>query len=361
MRYKIIHLSRYLLILLFFAVFSFLFLIKGRATANGVIEGLKICSGVVLPSLFPFTVLSVFMLKSGFFKATEKYVNKLSNKIFKLSGSELSVFIISLIGGYPIGAKLINDMYEDNLINESRAKKLLLASINGGPSFIIFTVGELILSNKNLGYVFFVSNLITSLLFLLILFFKEKNYKSSDTKTIISNSVADCFVLSVESACKMFLNICGWIILFSGILSGISAVLSGKSPFILLPLNLFLEITVGITKAKEFSMPIPMFSFLISFSGISGICQIKACLKNLNISFKCILASRIIHGIISSLITKTVLKLFPQPAYTLSNGITPQFNGFNLNIATVFLMVLCVFYIIYLNKVFFSKMHLKKQ
>lgn len=339
-------------LLLIFIILSYYLILKGSAISFGVKSGLALCSNILVPSLFLFTVLSIYILKSGAIYYIGERLSKISLKILGVNGCELSVFIISLIGGYPIGAKLINELYLDGRISKKRAIKLLYCSVNGGPSFIVYTVGGLILKNKTLGLIFLLSNTITSIFFLIVLFAKREKNKLTVKDIYSPTSLSDSLVISVEQTSKMFLNICGWVILFSGITELINSIC--KNPILSNIAKLFLEITVAITSAPQIGVKVYLYSFLISFGGFSTICQVKSACKSINPNTLFLTLSRFVHGIFASGLTLTFLSLFPTVKSTISNGVLVVSTGLNFNFSSIFLILLGFLYIIYLKQQFFA-------
>ena len=57
-----------------------------------------------------------------------------------------------MLSGYPLGAKLTCDLYNENKISKSEAQRILCFSNNSGPIFIIGTIGTQMLNNSALGY-----------------------------------------------------------------------------------------------------------------------------------------------------------------------------------------------------------------
>lgn len=347
MKIRFKNFARFILLTVIISIILLIFILYGESASNGVINGIKLCSGVIIPSLFPITILSLFALKSGSIFYLGSILNKFTKKVFNISGTEFSVFILSLIGGYPIGAKLINNLYNDNLISKKRGEKLIYCSVNAGPVFIICTVGEIILGNKNIGIILFISNLSVSFIMLILLFFKDKNV-SCASFDFAAPTVSDSFVLSVEETCKIFINICGFIILFSAVTEVVFAI-SGYEILCNLSKLLF-EISIATVHGKTLGLPVFLYSFLLSFGGISTICQIKSAASNINISFLKISISRVLHGTLTSAVTYLILKIFPQTESAISNGVLTVFGGFDFNISSIFLMILAVFYIIYLKQ-----------
>ena len=58
---------------------------------------------------------------------------------------------MSILSGYPIGAKIIHDLYSKDLITEEDAKRMSIFSTTSGPIFIIGAIGVGMLKNYKLG------------------------------------------------------------------------------------------------------------------------------------------------------------------------------------------------------------------
>ena len=54
---------------------------------NGVTEGLKVCFYIILPSLFPFMVLSTYIIKSNIFDFAYKFLAPISKFLLKEKSS----------------------------------------------------------------------------------------------------------------------------------------------------------------------------------------------------------------------------------------------------------------------------------
>ena len=114
---------------------------------KGTISGLKLFFYSVLPGLFPFMLLTKLLTELGFlFKITTRF-NNFTNKLFGTPGVSLYVFLMSIISGYPIGAKIISDLHSKNLITDNDAKKMAIFCTTSGPIFVVGTVGSLMFGN----------------------------------------------------------------------------------------------------------------------------------------------------------------------------------------------------------------------
>ena len=111
-----------ILTLLIFAII-FIIILNPTKYSAGTISGLKLFFFSVLPGLFPFMLLTKLITEIGFiFNITQKF-DRFSYKVFGTPGVSLYAYFMSILSGYPIGAKIISDLYKKGQINEIEAKK----------------------------------------------------------------------------------------------------------------------------------------------------------------------------------------------------------------------------------------------
>lgn len=319
------------------------------ATSKGALQGLKISSNIIIPSLFPFTVISVFLQKSGGLLWVSKKINKITYTFFKLNGTEFSVILISLLGGYPIGSKIIDELYKSRQINYKTAKKLLRFCVNPSPAFFISVVGINILNNKLVGWILLTSNTIACVV-LNLLFNNSKKSKNdySQTDYIQSISLSDAFVESVFSGAQIIISICAWVTLFSAIAEILKPLFLSHSQLVLLcPL---LEISFGINEIGKTGIPAFLYSFLLSFGGFSTICQVKQSAEKLCPSFIYIFLNRIIHGATATIISFILFRIFPISSEVFSNGADIRPAEYTLFIPSVMLIVFSVLFLMFLSQ-----------
>ena len=98
---------------------------------NGVTEGLKVCFYIILPSLFPFMVLSTYIIKSNIFDFAYKFLAPISKFLFRQSACTVPVIILSMIGGFPVGIKMVGNLLRENSITKNQAQRLCIFCMNG--------------------------------------------------------------------------------------------------------------------------------------------------------------------------------------------------------------------------------------
>lgn len=312
----------------------------------GAMKGLKISSSVIIPSLFPFTVCSVYFQKSGGLLWLSNKLDKITKKIFNFSGTEFSVILLSLLGGYPIGAKITNELFVRGELDKTTAKKLLRFCINPSPAFFISMVGMNIFKNTLVGVILFISNAISCLILSCLFTPKTKKPPIANAKSKGEN-FSDSFVYSVLIGAEITINICAFVVLFSAICEILKTMpISLKAYSFIAP---FLEISFGITEISQIGIPTYFYGFLLSFGGISTIFQVKQAAKNINPSFIFILFHRIVHGFMTLLISLLLFKLFPINYEVFSSGTVIKFTEYPLFIPSVMLIIFSVLFLMFVT------------
>ena len=119
--------------------------------------------------------------------------------IFNLPGVASFPFVMGLISGYPVGAKIVSDLYSNNLCTQKEAERMLAFTNNSGPLFIIGTVGCSFYSNTSIGILLLISHILSSICVGIILgiisrinslkiYSNQSHYKSNFSKTHRNNN-----------------------------------------------------------------------------------------------------------------------------------------------------------------------------
>ncbi|MBO7739128.1 MAG: sporulation protein, partial [Oscillospiraceae bacterium] len=114
-------------------------------------SGLKLCLDVIVPSLFPFFVISTLTVEMGLAEKMGRLIEPLMRKLFNVSGACASAFVLGFVGGYPVGAKTAIALYERGECSRREAERLLSFCNNSGPAFILGVVGAGVFSDNRVG------------------------------------------------------------------------------------------------------------------------------------------------------------------------------------------------------------------
>ena len=319
---KKIFTSIIIIIILFLISFSIL------NDSSSILESVKFSVNIwqnnVFPSLFPFFVLSELFINYGFIE----FISELFKPVMRLFGvkKEASfIFVMSIISGFPSNAKYVKELYNQKLINEKEASKILMFTHFSNPLFILGTISILFLNNKDVGllilFCHYISNIIIGLIFRKYIFYKE-NSNISIKKSIlnmhnkrISNtkSFGEIITNSILNAINTLLLILGVITLFLIITTILNNNLK-LNDFYTSILNGFIEMTQGLKYVSMLNISLKFKTIIsvmiISFGGLSVHMQIISILSDTKIRYLPFLLSRIIHTILSGFLTFILFDFF---------------------------------------------------
>lgn len=110
-------------------------LIFPSETATGAGRGLAYCINILVPSLFPFMALSTLIVISGFAERIGRWFHRTVSVLFYLPGCAGAAIVMSLIGGYPVGAKGIAGLWKQGALTDEQAARMLCFCVNSGTGF----------------------------------------------------------------------------------------------------------------------------------------------------------------------------------------------------------------------------------
>lgn len=296
-----------------------LLLTMPEKAAEGVRKGLDICAVSVIPSLFPFMALSAFLINSRLCLLRGKTADIVGKKLFNLPGCALSVILMSLTGGFPVGASMTEKLLLQGEITKNQAQRMMLFCVNAGPAFIIGTVGISMLSSISAGTVILISLIISSLAvgFFSSLISDGEYAPPKDYKTEAPPEFSQAFTRSVADAAASMFSICAWVILFSCVNSFTDLLSVSESGKIFI--KSVLEVTTG-SFAAAGKVSLPVMCLIIGFGGFSVHCQVMGCVMESGMKPSLFLAARIINGAIAAMACAVILEFFPVAETVMSNA-----------------------------------------
>lgn len=284
------------------AVAALVLLLEPAAISEAVRYSVNICLEVMIPSLFAFTVLAVYLQESGLYHVVLRPLTLPLSKLMGLEEELCAVYLLSNIGGYPVGAKLLTRFVENGRLSRNDAGRMLCFCYGSGPSFIISIVGQRVFNSAAAGVVIFAACFLSSFIIGVIVSRcgKRIHLSTADTASDLSSG---CFVTSVMSAAQVMLTVCIMIVCFSAITSiveiaGVTAfaetlfslIGAGKNASNILPA--LMEISCIQRLCPSEALTAALCGALLSFGGICVILQVKA-ISDAHISLKPFLLSRI--------------------------------------------------------------------
>ena len=245
-----------------------LLILDSKTAVSGAVDGISLCIKVLIPSLFPFLVLSSLLAQSldGRNFRLMKHIGKFCGIP---TGAE-HIFLISLIGGYPIGAKIIADHYKSGNLSQKDAQHMLGFCNNAGPAFLFGVVGPLF-SSLHIPWLIWLIHISSAILtghFLM-------NHPDSLSPKRDNSTISP--VKLIESSTKTIAIISAWVVIFRVLLFILK-----KWLFPLLPLTVqviltgCLELTngcIGLGAIENTYLRFAICAGMLSFGGICVIMQ----------------------------------------------------------------------------------------
>lgn len=307
-----------------FAVFLALgafcvFALSSKTVTESCRQALSLCEELIIPSLFPFFVLSVLLGKIGFPALISKVLAPFAEKLFNVSGAGASALIIGLTGGYPMGAAYITQMFKSGTVTPKEGEHLLAFCNNSGPAFIIGAVGAGVFSSSAVGLFLYAVHIMAAICTgVLVRFFIPKSDKSEQKVTQFEAlSFPNALAESVRTGVMNVLTVCGFVSFFyvltalfdaNGMLSAAVGYIGAKTR---LELHFVRALIVGAfelgggigTMRGLAATPInlALAAFMVGFGGLSVHFQTRAVLAESGAKGGLHFAGRLISASISAL------------------------------------------------------------
>ncbi|WP_058486335.1 sporulation integral membrane protein YlbJ [Defluviitalea phaphyphila] len=194
-------------------------------------KGLLLWFNTVFPSLFPFMIGAYLLIELGVVHFIGVLFEPIMRPIFNVPGIGAFAWIMGLISGYPVGAKITADLRSKKQITQVEAQRLISFSNNSGPLFILGSVSVGILSSPEIGcfllLIHYLSSLSVGILFRF--YKKEKSHQKPKYNHILKQAINTLIIKqkhqskkiglilkeSIMNSMEMISQIGGFIILFS--------------------------------------------------------------------------------------------------------------------------------------------------
>ena len=267
-------------------------------------------------------ILTGVMIRLNLTENFVRILNPLLTPILHISLNGIYVVAVGFLCGFPMGAKVIADLYLQNKISEKEASFLLSFCNNIGPIYFMSFVLPVLGLHRKIPYIFGMYGLpFLYGIFLRYTVYKndfrvpiQKNLIEKSRKNLIFSAelpstfpLLDALDEAIISGLYSISKLGGYMILFN-LLNVIPQALTNATMNVALPdismglnfnaiLNCLLEITSGINRMGT-SAPLVVL-LLLPFGGFSCIAQTYSMIKETNLSLK----KYIIHKIVLTMLT----------------------------------------------------------
>ena len=265
-------------------------------------DALLLSVKIIIPSLFPFLILTDLIMPHLRFDIFPP-AGRIFERVFKINGGAISVFICGIVCGFPIGAKLAYDAYRRGAISRDECERLMAFSNNAGPSYVISAVGASVRGSVSDGIIIYLSMVASSILTGMIIGAKSK--KSELFELNLEQKYS--FIDSIKNAARISINVTAFICTF-GIFVGLTKTVIKNEVLRAVSISLLEIGNAAVYLAGSSDLPrlftLTLTSFSISFSGLSVILQTLSIQEKESVAnAKLYVSRKLMQGVISSVIT----------------------------------------------------------
>ncbi len=287
-----------------FPVIISLFLVFSSSTAEFIKSGISLCLDTVIPSVFPFMVISALIISLGAGRDLGYVFSPPIRLIFGTSHAAACPIIIGLICGYPSGAFAAAAMYDGDEISKGELTRLLTFINVPGAAFVIGAIGEGMLSSKKLGVAIYFSVLMAAITVgIACRFFEKKTGKSAVSPQYHDTPILQAIPTAIRSAAANMLTVSACVVTFSAV-SGLicSLPFMDSAPWwIKTAVTGFLEVSSGARAASALGgIYAPLIaSSVCAWSGLSVQMQIISACRGRGISFVPFFVSKAVQAVLA--------------------------------------------------------------
>ena len=328
-------------ILVLWCLCAYCFLFESQSAIKGVTIGLNICAAAVLPSLFPFFILTNFWISAGYADKLSHIAEPLTERLFHLPGSATSALILGSIGGYPIGIKTTANLYDAGVLTKEEAGHLCLFCNNAGPAFVLNVIGVLVFQSTSTGIILYIIHLFSAYLIGILL--RPKQYAKQHIPKKCTNSpqnLSSALTTAITDGGNTAVLVSTYILFFSILTQSLQTLLP-HSPII----AGLLELAGGAKLLSEANLTNTFkfisAAFLLGFGGLCVMLQSLSILQKEGLSGKKLLIGKALHGILSAIIAAI---LAPHIPAAHPCGMNSFARG--TQIAQTTLIMICIFFVL---------------
>jgi len=237
----------------------------------------------VLPSMLPYFFFTKLLTGTGCVAGLSESLGKPVGRAYRVNGIASYPLVMSFLSGYPVGARVLADLYEKRFIDQEDAMRAASFTSTSGSMFVLGSVGGAILGDHHLAILILIAHYLGALLNGLLYRGKKGNrssiplplshaeenalsdamYESVLSLALVGGFIALCNLLG-DMAADLITWCGGGVIVEEGKVT--SGILYG-----------FFEVTRGCVEFSAASLSRPwtgaLCCFAISFGGLSVVLQ----------------------------------------------------------------------------------------
>ena len=274
----------------------FILILDSKTAMIGASEGMELCIKIVIPSLFPFFVLSTLLTRS--LSAADFPIPTPLARLYSIPKGSESILLSGYLGGYPVGAQAVSAMYHTGFLRREDAERMLAFCSNAGPAFLFGMIAPMF-PNIRYAWVLWGIHIMSSLLVAITV--QGSPISPIDHAENTSTSLPE----AVSQAVKILSDVCGWVIVFRVFITFLKHWILWVFPTDLqILITGFLELSngcCGLNTIEDLAQRFVLCSCILAFGGICVFMQTISVTNGLSIHFY--ILGKVLQTIFSLLIS----------------------------------------------------------
>ncbi len=278
-----------------------------RSASEAVSRGLRLCAETMIPSLFPFMVVSELIVRTGAGRVLSALFSPLLRPLFGLSDRGVCALVMGWLCGFPVGAKTAADYYCRGEMNARELNHVLCFCNVPSSAYLVGAVGVSLFGSAAVGYALLGTALASAAVIGVMLRFvlPRRVYVTNSVNADHTDPVGSSLLPSaVASAAGSMLNVCATVVLFSALIGTLTACLAppGMNEAASAMIYGLFELSTGINGAAEVSnvhTAILLCAGMVGWGGLSVHCQIMAVCDNCPLSLSMFWCSRVLGALLT--------------------------------------------------------------
>lgn len=264
-----------------------------QQTNQAVTEGIQQCIYVIFPSLFPFFILVNLLLETEFPTLLSYKCKKIMARFFHADAGGTTAVVLSLLGGYPVGAKTAAELCQNGKISTTEAECLLSFCNNTGPAIFFGLAGSLLFNGLFIPLLLYFIHIFSA--FLTGYTLRPKQWGMVDSKPMEVNTSKPKLTEAIWDSFGSTVKICAFVIAFRIVIELGEKILLmvfpviNQYPVVFAVFAGILDLPNGIAALTEIkSLPIQFLlcSVFINWGGLCIHLQTKAVVEPAKLSLK---------------------------------------------------------------------------
>ncbi len=275
--------------------------VRTQACSQAAREAVRLCMETVIPSLFPFMVLSSLLVACGTAAALGRRLRGLCGALFGLSGAGAGALALGLVGGYPVGARCAAELVRGGGLSREEGERLLAFCNNAGPGFILGMCGTAAFHRARAGAWLYLVHVLAALL-TGVLLRRHGAVPAAQPGRMPEKPLSHALGPAVRASCAGMGTVCGFVVLFAVLLRMAEGVTGTLPPLWRALLAGTIELTSGVLSLPDTRAGFVCCAALLGWGGLSVHAQTLAMLEGSGLRARRYFLGKLLHALLSAVL-----------------------------------------------------------